>query len=76
MDHIHWIKPYIPPTSYTSTILKSVHGAYTNTEQHSPPPLPPDYVYFKENRPSSKEEEDAIKEKFPGLDFRSLVCSL
>eukprot|EP00957_Ditylum_brightwellii_P116486 8885343-Ditylum_brightwellii.AAC.1 len=30
---------------------------------------PPGYVYSKENRPSSKEEENDIKEKIPGLDF-------
>eukprot|EP00957_Ditylum_brightwellii_P107846 8226905-Ditylum_brightwellii.AAC.1 len=44
--------------------------------QHRPTQASPDYVYSKENRPLSKEEEDAVKEKFHGLDFRSAVCSL
>ena len=44
--------------------------------QHRTTQVPPGYVYSKENRLSFKKEEDAIKEKFPGLVFRSAIYSL
>eukprot|EP00957_Ditylum_brightwellii_P076119 5786816-Ditylum_brightwellii.AAC.1 len=44
--------------------------------QHRPTQASLDYVYSKANRPLFKEEEDAIKGKNSGLDFRSAVCSL
>jgi len=35
-----------------------------------------DYVYSKENRPKSDEDRKAIEDKYPGLHFRSALCSI
>jgi hypothetical protein len=39
-------------------------------------PAPPEYVFSIENRPVTQEDHDAIKKKYPGLDFRSCLCTI
>eukprot|EP00957_Ditylum_brightwellii_P146797 11175541-Ditylum_brightwellii.AAC.1 len=73
MDHTHWIKPDAPPTSSMSKILKRFHVACLNTEQHR---LHLTMCTPKKSDHHQKEEKNAMKEKFPGLNIRSAVCSL
>eukprot|EP00957_Ditylum_brightwellii_P091624 6976621-Ditylum_brightwellii.AAC.1 len=65
-------------TRYTSNIIHKYNPKFCpwGLPQQGPTQASPDYVCPKENRPSSNEEEDAIKENIPGLDFRSAVYSL
>jgi len=39
-------------------------------------PAPPEYVFTKENRPSTQQDHDEISSKYPGLDFRSCLCTI
>jgi hypothetical protein len=39
-------------------------------------PAPPEYVFSIENRPTTQEDHDAIQRKYPGLDFRSCLCTI
>eukprot|EP00957_Ditylum_brightwellii_P201101 15324059-Ditylum_brightwellii.AAC.1 len=58
-------------TRYTSNIIDKYNpkSCLWGLPQHRLTQAPPDYACSKENRPSSKEEEDAIKESFYGLNF-------
>ena len=52
----------------------------TNSPWGRPPhrdsPAPPNYAFTKDNQPKSDEEHKAIKDKYPGLQMSSAVCSL
>ena len=39
-------------------------------------PAPPEYAYSKENRPVTEEDHRVIQDKYPGLDFRSCLCTI
>ena len=39
-------------------------------------PAPPEYVYSITNRPVTQEDHQKINEKYPGLDFRSCLCTI
>jgi hypothetical protein len=39
-------------------------------------PAPVDYVFSIENRPVTQQDHDAIQTKYPGLDFRSCLCTI
>ena len=39
-------------------------------------PAPPEYVYSIANRPATKEDHQKIQDKYPGLDFRSCLCTI
>lgn len=39
-------------------------------------PLPPDYIYSKENQPKNPKEKAEMERNFPDIHFRSAVCTL
>ena len=39
-------------------------------------PAPPEYVYSITNRPVTEDDHRIIQEKYPGLDFRSCLCTI
>ena len=39
-------------------------------------PLPPDYIFSKENRPKTKQDVATIEKHYSSIDFRSAVCTL
>ena len=43
---------------------------------HRDSPAPPKYAFTKDNQPKNDEEHKAIKDKYPGLQMSSAVCSL
>eukprot|EP00957_Ditylum_brightwellii_P068344 5188090-Ditylum_brightwellii.AAC.1 len=72
--HQHKDGSYSPAqTRYTSNIIHKYNSKTCplGLPKHRPTQAPPDYVYSKDNKPLSKEKEDAMKENFPGLDFKS-----
>jgi hypothetical protein len=39
-------------------------------------PLPPDYIFSRENRPKTENDIKLIEEHYSSMDFRSAVCTL
>jgi hypothetical protein len=39
-------------------------------------PAPPDYIFSIANRPNTPEAQSTIDAKYPGLDFRSCLCTI
>ena len=61
--------------------LNIVQKFCNHTSKHGVPkfrntPLPPDYSYSKNNRPSTSSEKNRITTEYRDLDFRSAVCSI
>ena len=61
--------------------LNIVQKICNHTSKHGVPkfrntPLPPDYSYSKNNRPSTSSEKNRITTEYRDLDFRSAVCSI
>jgi hypothetical protein len=44
--------------------------------KHRDTPAPPEYVFSIANRPVTQQDRDPIYLKYPGLDFRSCVCTI
>eukprot|EP00957_Ditylum_brightwellii_P061965 4702351-Ditylum_brightwellii.AAC.1 len=58
-------------TRYASNIIHKYNPSSCplGLPHHRSTPDPPDYIYSKQNRLSSKEEEQDISTSFPGLGF-------
>ena len=39
-------------------------------------PLPPDYIYSKDNKPKTPKDKSDLERRFPDIHFRSAVCTL